>query len=106
MKSSTSLHRKRQPFLIIAGVAATLIFTIPTYLAFSAGPSDPQKPVGYVFITLYGAFLGIVAGFTLYGYLRAAAATTRFSMFALWILIALLSTAIFIFLFMSKFRAA
>ncbi len=39
-----------------------LIFSIPTIASYYHSPPDSLKAVGYVFIALYGLFVGVIGG--------------------------------------------
>jgi len=46
-------------------------FIIPTILRYSQTPTDPQKAIGYIFISAYGIIVGGIAGLGIWLLLQA-----------------------------------
>jgi MFS family permease len=42
----------------LLGAASALAFFMQAYLVYAATPSDPQKPIGYIFMAFYSLILG------------------------------------------------
>jgi len=49
-------------FAVIVALLIALFFIVPTINVYSQTPSDPLKPVGYLFITAYGIIVGLLGG--------------------------------------------
>jgi len=84
----------------LIGVGAGLAFLLPTVGAYDATPSDPQKPIGYLFIGAYSfliaaLFAGAVA-FGLLTFRRTTRPSGRIVFATFGLLCAIAALALFI----------
>ena len=62
MKSELPETTQAKRLGIVTCLAIALGFIIPTFCVYADTPSDPQKPIGYIFISAYGIVVGVLGG--------------------------------------------
>ena len=104
IRSEQPLRRPLLAISIIVGAIAALIFVLPTFAAYSATPSDPQKAVGYIFISLYGLATGALGGFSAAAFYQAFGRRVDRLVCARWLAVGIVTATAFAGLFISKFQ--
>lgn len=98
------MQRSHQ-FAAIFGALVALGFIVPTAMGYSETPSDPQKVIGYFFITAYGAIVGMAAGFSAHSVYHGYRLHLGSLRSMIWILLGIASGVAAVLLFMAKFQA-
>ncbi|MDR1305321.1 MAG: hypothetical protein LBK76_08880 [Verrucomicrobiales bacterium] len=91
--------------ILLAGISTLLIgcaFIVPTMLRYEQTPSDPQKGIGYIIITIYGLVTGSFGGMAVLFFSQAWKNRDKI----IWSLCGTVFAAIAILLFISRFRVA
>jgi hypothetical protein len=93
---------------IIVGVLASavigLVFIVPTMMVYAGTPPDALKVVGYFFITLYGATVGVTGGLACAFLFHGLKIRDQGIKKIILILLSLISGVASILLFASKFQ--